>query len=82
MTKKCIYQRYNVSLNIQQNKDIKYVSLQYIKGSSEQINKVVSKHNIVVAHKEKTPTKNLFSKLKPDISLNEKANVVFILWHL
>lgn len=75
--KKRIHQIYNSQNNHIKKEREKCVSLPYIRGTSENIQKVLSKHNICVAHKPNNDSKRCFSKLKPKRMEREEANVVY-----
>ena len=56
---------------------IKYISTPYIPGTSERVNKILRKFNIVLSNKPSNTLFSQFNKLKDPIPLNSISNVVY-----
>lgn len=74
-----INKHYNQTTNNNQRpkKQTKYISIPYITGLSEQIQKNLKKHNITICHKGNNLLKSNYSKLKTETPLLKKSHVVY-----
>ena len=59
------------------NPQIKYVAAPYIKGTSERMNRVLQRENIVLANKPSTSLKSKLSHLKDPIPPETRNNVIY-----
>lgn len=73
--KKRVHAIFNSSQQINQQ-DI-YMTLPYVHGLSEKINKCVKKQKFSVSHKLKNTNQQFFSKMKPKISINKQTHTVY-----
>jgi hypothetical protein len=72
-------QRFIENKNNKQNlaENVKYVSIPYIQGLSEKLNKIVKPHNIKLAYKNTNNLNYLYTKLKDKIPLKKQTHVVY-----
>lgn len=76
--KKRIHQLYNTNHNKpKQNEPNNYISLPYVRGTSENIQKILEKHQLKVAHKPNNCSSKCFSKMCPKYDAGEHAGVVY-----
>ena len=67
----------NNSQAITQNSDNKYISVPYIKGTSERVGKILKNYNIVLSNKASNTLHNKLSNSKEKQAFTDKTDVVY-----
>ena len=59
------------------NPQLKYISIPYIKGTSERMGRILKQKNIILANRPTNSLKSQLSRLKDPIATDQKTNVVY-----